>query len=102
MPRTPTCAGARATPGPGAGASHATVRSPSNAWLPDLPGRFATVPEFVQHVFLFQRVHAGPKPIVLIAHQFPILRHVFDRIPLPDGLIAIDIVQGTTVEEEIP
>ena len=71
-------------------------------WLPDLPGRFAAVPEFFQHVFLFQRVHAGPETIVLIAHQFPILGDLFDRVALPDGVIAVDIVEDAAVEEKIP
>ena len=73
-----------------------------HAGLPDLPGRFTAVPEFFQDIFLFQRVHTGPEAIVLIPHQFPILGHVFDRIAFPDGVIAVDVVEDTAVEEEIP
>src|SRR3989442_13064392 len=73
-----------------------------HARLPDLPGRFAAVPEFFQHVFLFQRVHAGPEAIVLIAHQFPILGDLFDWLALPNGIITVDVVEDAAVEEEIP
>src|SRR5882762_7740935 len=72
-----------------------------HARLPDLPGRFAAVPEFFQSIFLFQRVHAGPEAIVLIAHQFPVLGELFDRIAFPDSVVTIDVVEDTAVEEEI-
>ena len=39
---------------------------------------------------------------MLVAYEFPTLSNMFDRIALPDSVIAIDLVEGATVEEEIP
>src|SRR5215510_7215276 len=38
----------------------------------------------------------------MITHQFSILCHVLDRIAFPNGVIAVDVVEDTAVEEEIP
>src|SRR5690242_6891632 len=68
------------------------ARAHGSRFLPDPPGGMACRPEFLQHVFLTQGVHARPKSGMRVADQLALPGEAFERIALPGCLIAVDVI----------
>src|SRR5688500_7266262 len=76
------------------------LTSDSELIRPNLPGRMAGVPHLLEHVLFLEGVHARPETIVAIAVQLVVACEPFDRFPLEDRLIAIDVVEGPGIQHE--
>ncbi len=75
----------------------ATARGSSH---PGLPRRIAGSPEILEHVLFLQRIHARPEAEMAECHQLAVAREPFDRLTLPDGVVAVDVVEHAWIERE--
>src|ERR1043165_9467883 len=69
---------------------------------PDLPRRFAPPPVLLQHLLVPQGVHRLPESAVAVRGELAVPGQLAERLPLPDGLVAVDIGDRARLENEEP
>src|ERR1043166_7152526 len=67
---------------------------------PDLPRCGALPPVLLQHLLVAQRIHRLPEPVVPVRGELPITSEPAQRLPLPDALIALDVIDRRWLEDE--
>src|SRR5690606_4909582 len=69
---------------------------------PNLPGWIAFGPEFFQIILVPQGIHRLPEAGMPIRHKLVLPGQTHQRLALPTGQIAVDVVDDRGVENEIP
>src|SRR5439155_18656711 len=87
------------TPAPSAAMPAGFPGAPRSS-LPHLPGGFSRDPELFEKILFFERIHAGPESGMSISHELTFPRETLDRRPLPDRLIALDVVENLPIQHE--
>src|ERR1051325_3936398 len=87
--------------------SPATARARSAASTmitgsPDLPRCGALSPVLLQHLLVAQRIHRLPEPPVPVRGELALPGEPAQRLPLPDALIAVDVIDRRRLEDEEP
>src|ERR1041384_8128191 len=80
-------------PGPRAG-SRIVIPSP------DLPGGGAPPPVLLQHLFVAQGIHRLPEPAVAVRGELAVTSQPAQRVPFPDRLVIVDILDRARLEHE--
>ena len=70
-------------------------------YSPQLPGSIATLPVALEQVFVAKRIHRLPKASVTVRSQLPLVGQLLHRVPFPDGLITVDVIEHRRLEDEI-
>src|ERR1043166_960363 len=86
--------------GPPAAARARNAASTMITGSPDLPRRGALSPVLLQHLLVAQRIHRLPEPPVPVGGELPITSEPAQRLPLPDALIALDVIDRRWLEDE--
>jgi hypothetical protein len=68
---------------------------------PNFPGGFPGVLEILEHIFLLESIHTGPKTVMLIAHQLTVMSNVFNGITLPNSGISVDVIDYFAMQHEV-
>src|ERR1019366_3592818 len=70
--------------------------------LPHLPWGFSGVPQIVEVLELTVSIHREEETVVAIGSQLPLSCQLFHRLPLQDAIVAGEIVEELTIENEEP